>query len=116
VIVKGKIVAVDTPENLKAVVQSPSIVGASFNHPMESSTVKQLDALGQVEIKGNMIRIQAKNASETIKMLVHFAEEQGWEIVYMSTVRPSLEDAFVRLTGVEPEVMKMEKERRGGQG
>jgi ABC-2 type transport system ATP-binding protein len=113
VIVKGKMVAVDTPENLKAVVQGIPVVEASFNHPMESSIVKQLYALGQVEVKGNMIRVQAKNASETIKMLMNLAEERGLEIVYMTTVRPSLEDAFVRLTGVESEVMKMDKERRG---
>jgi ABC-2 type transport system ATP-binding protein len=113
IIVKGKIVAFDTPEHLKTVVQGAPIVEASFNRMMESSIVKQLDAFGQVEVKGNMIRVQAKNASETIKILTNFAEERGLEIVYMNTVRPSLEDAFVRLTGVESEAMKMDKERRG---
>jgi ABC-2 type transport system ATP-binding protein len=113
IIVKGKIVAFDTPEHLKTVVQGAPIVEASFNRMMESSIVKQLDAFGQVEVKGNMIRVQAKNASETIKVLTNFAEERSLEIVYMNTVRPSLEDAFVRLTGVESEAMKMDKERRG---
>jgi len=36
--------------------------------------------------------------------------------VYMNTVRPSLEDAFVKLTGVESEIMMMEKDRGGKRG
>ena len=113
-IVNGKIVTVDTPENLKTVAQSTPVVEASFNHSLEASSVKQLDVLGRVEVKDNTIRIQAKTASETIKKLTHFAEEQGLKIEALNTVKPSLEDAFVHLTGVESEVMKMEKERRGG--
>ena len=39
--------------------------------------------------------------------------DHGLEVVYMNTVKPNLEEAFVKLTGVESEVMLMEKERRG---
>jgi ABC-2 type transport system ATP-binding protein len=73
VIVKGKIVTVDASENLKSGLQSTPIVEASFNHPVEALTRKQLDVLGQVEVKDNMIRIQARNAFETIKMLTTLA-------------------------------------------
>ena len=114
VIVKGQIVTVDTPDNLKTVVQSTPIIEVSFNQSVEASTVKQFDIVGQVAVKNNTVRIQSKKVFETIKTLTHFAEEHGLEIEALNTVKPSLEEAFVHLTGVESEVMRMEKERRGG--
>lgn len=115
VIVKGKIVKVDTPENLKKVIQSIVILEASFNTLIESLNVEELEALGQVKARGNTLHIQTGNVYETIRRLTALAEEHGLEIVHMNTVRPSLEDAFVKLTGVESEVMMMEKEG-GGRG
>ncbi len=116
VIVKGKIVIIDTPKNLKEVVKKNPIVEVSFNSPIESLNVENLETLGQVAVQGNRIRIQAVNVSETISVLTGFAEKSSLEIVYMNTVRASLEDAFVKLTGVESEIMMMEKDRGGKRG
>lgn len=116
VIVKGKIVIIDTPENLKEGVKKAPIVKASFNSPIESLNVENLETLGQVAVQGNKIRIQTVNVTETIRVLTGFAEKSSLEIVYMNTARPSLEDAFVKLTGVESEIMMMEKDRGGERG
>jgi len=116
VIVKGKIVIIDTPEKLKVGVKKAPIVEVSFNSPIESLNVEPLKTLGQVAVQGNWIRIQAINVTETISVLTGFAEKSSLEIVYMNTVMPSLEDAFVKLTGVESEIMMMEKDRGGKRG
>jgi len=114
IIVKGRIIAVDTPENLKAVVQGTSIIEASFTSKVESIAVEELEAYGKVEVKDNTLWIQVTDVSKSLKALTRFADDHGLEVAYMNTVKPSLEDAFVKLTGVESEIMLMEKERRGG--
>jgi len=48
--------------------------------------------------------------------LVRFFEEQGGEVLEARRVRPSLEEVFVELTGIEIELMKKEKEKGGGAG
>ncbi len=48
--------------------------------------------------------------------IVRFLEERGIEVEEARKVRPSLEDVFVRITGLEAESMKKEKEKGGGNG
>jgi len=113
IIVKGKIVIVDTPENLKAVVKSIPVVEASFDSQIESLNVGELEELGKIKVQGNRMQIQTENVFETIKILTVFAEKHCLEIVYLNTINPNLEDAFVKLTGVKSEVMMMEKDQGG---
>jgi ABC-2 type transport system ATP-binding protein len=44
---------------------------------------------------------------------VRFLEEQGVEVAEARIVQPTLEEVFVRLTGVEAAVMQKEKEKPG---
>jgi ABC-2 type transport system ATP-binding protein len=48
--------------------------------------------------------------------LVHFLEERGVQVTEARRQVPSLEDVFVRITGIEAELMKKEKEKAGGGG
>ena len=47
--------------------------------------------------------------------LTILSKEHKLKIEYVNMTRPSLEDAFVKLTGVASDVMKAEKEGRGRQ-
>jgi ABC-2 type transport system ATP-binding protein len=114
IIVKGRIIAIDTPENLKAVVQGTSVIEVTFTSPVQPINLEELKTYGQVEVKDNTLWIQVTDIPKSFKALTSFADDHGLEVVNMNTVNPSLEDAFVHLTGVESEVMLMEKERRGG--
>ena len=116
IIVKGKIVTLDTPQNLKLKFQSAPTIEVSFSSPIKSSSLGGLKAIEQVKVTDNRIRGQTKNVSETIKELTSFAEEHDLEILHVNTITPNLEDAFVRLTGLESETMLVEKEQRGGRG
>jgi ABC-2 type transport system ATP-binding protein len=48
--------------------------------------------------------------------LVRFLEERGIEVSEARRMRPSLEDIFVRITGIEADAMRREKEKKGGGG
>ncbi|MGM0424244.1 MAG: ABC transporter ATP-binding protein [Thermodesulfobacteriota bacterium] len=43
--------------------------------------------------------------------IVHFLEEQGLEVSEARKIRPSLEDVFVRITGIESEAMQRESQK-----
>jgi ABC-2 type transport system ATP-binding protein len=45
---------------------------------------------------------------------VRFLEDQGIDVMEARRIRPSLEEVFVRVTGVEVDAMKKEKEKEGG--
>jgi hypothetical protein len=56
------------------------------------------------------------NPEEVIKLLKAFSESQGRGIVAMSTMKPTLEDIFIKYTGLDPlsaERMEQLRPRRG---
>jgi ABC-2 type transport system ATP-binding protein len=60
-----------------------------------------------------MIRVEA-NDPIRVGPLVRFLEDRGGEVTEARRMRPSLEDVFVRITGIEAEAMRKEKEKKGG--
>jgi len=110
VIVKGKIVAVDTPENMKSAVQGTPVLEVTFDSPIPLMEVKGLD-LGATVVEGNKMRVLTEDPSSTLEAVIKLARRHGLRIELVNTLRPSLEDAFVKLTGVSPELMRVEKER-----
>jgi len=98
VIVKGRIVALDTVDGLKAGSQDKTIVEVTL-----------ADSDGRQERK----RLECNDGVEsTIQRAL--AEANGQRVLAVNTLRPSLEDVFVQLTGLSSEVMLVEKGGKGG--
>ena len=66
-------------------------------------------------LTGGLIRVEA---GEPIRVgpLVRFLEDQGAEVNEARRMQPSLEEVFVKITGIEADVMRKEKEKKGGGG
>lgn len=121
IINQGRIVTVDTPEALKGLVPRKEIIEASFNHVVDgiSRRLQQLDHVDEVILFGERARLYVQDPSEALPRLVDLARESGLKIVALNTTRPSLEDAFVALTGLDPEAMAAEEgipDRRDREG
>jgi ABC-2 type transport system ATP-binding protein len=114
VIVKGRIVTVETPEKIKSTVEALPVVKARFSDEPGSKFLGHLTEIGSVDSDEREISIEVENVDGALKDLIRISLENGMHIEEVNTVRPSLEDAFVKLTGVSPETMKYEKETRGG--
>src|SRR4030066_1709364 len=69
-----------------------------------------LSCVNEVSMLGDKCRLQVDEASEAVPALVDFARKNSLKIVSINTLKPSLEDAFVKFTGFSPEIMKTEKE------
>ena len=97
VIVRGRIVALDTVEALKAGAEQKTIV-----------EVVLADSKGDLEKK----RIESDDVEATVRHAL--ADAGGRRVLAVNTLRPSLEDVFVRLTGLSAETMLAEKGMKGG--
>jgi ABC-2 type transport system ATP-binding protein len=99
ILVKGRIVALDTVEGLK----SAAMGGQSI--------VIEL-TLANAENQTETHRFEAADAESAIRTAL--AKASGQRILSINTLRPTLEDVFVRLTGLSAEIMLAEKGAKGG--
>ena len=115
-IVKGQIVKTDTVANLLQPVQERKAMLISVSNSTSDLCNKMTTAFPHFEfeaISAEQIRVESV---ETISIgsLVRFIEEQGTQVTEARRIRPSLEDVFVRVTGVELDIMRKEKEKDRG--
>ncbi|MEA3375698.1 MAG: ABC transporter ATP-binding protein [Chloroflexota bacterium] len=93
-LVDGRIVAADTVAGLKSrVADGETIV-----------EIRYRDAMGS-----DRVRLREADGASGVRAALDRAEVEGREVVSIDTVQPSLEDAFIELTGLSAEVMLAEK-------
>jgi ABC-2 type transport system ATP-binding protein len=97
IIVKGHLVALDTVASLKSTAQSKTVV-----------EIMLADANDQVETK----RIAGESVAAATRAAL--AQTDGRRVLAINTLRPTLEDVFVKLTGLSADVMLAEKGGKGG--
>jgi ABC-2 type transport system ATP-binding protein len=116
VIVKGKIRVIDTPESIKAQVKETEILEIGLDRITEDLKNKLLFMKGieKIFIAENRIRFHTKKLDQITPPVIKVLEEQGAKIQSINTLSPSLEDAFVRITGLDSELMKIDKPMKMG--
>jgi len=101
IIKSGKLIALDSPENLKAANREEKIVEVSFGKyitGIEKELVK-LSAVNRTKKRGDKIQLYTNDPSKVIQEISKFAEGKNLKIVSINTLTPTLEDALVELTG-----------------
>jgi ABC-2 type transport system ATP-binding protein len=103
IINKGKIAAIDSPERLKGTIQSVQSVEVAFslNTPDMFDSLKRLANVSEVRKEGDKFRLFTEDPASVLAQLADFASSRGNRIVSLNTFGPSLEDVFIRLTGLE---------------
>jgi ABC-2 type transport system ATP-binding protein len=101
IINKGKIVAIDAPEKLRMATSGRYSVEISFNESVNTESLAQLPGVKEFEKVGDKYRLYTDNPSELVITLVNYSSAAGLKIVTLNMLAPSLEDAFVALTGME---------------
>ncbi len=98
----GKLVALDTPEALKASVPGSNVIEVQFDNP-PGDWEQRLRALPEVtsvqhEAAG-MYRVLTANGSRTTTMLVEMAVDAGVPVRTLTVQNTTLDDVFVHYTG-----------------
>jgi len=115
-IVSGRIVRIDTVEHLLQPLQEKHVVQITCANTLNDIQGKLSESFPELECKTmgqGLIRVES-NEPVRVGPLVRFLEDHGAEVSEARRMRPSLEDIFVRVTGIEADAMGKEKEKAGG--
>jgi ABC-2 type transport system ATP-binding protein len=119
IIVKGKIRITDTPGALKEKVKETEVLEIRPN-PVSQALPGKLQALPGVEkatLIEDKLRLYGKTLHGSVCQILNQLNAEGIGILSIQTLTPTLEDAFVKLTGVDAEVMRVDKPvKMGGPG
>lgn len=114
-IVSGRIVQTETVERLLQPLQEKHVVQiicANTKNDIQHRLSESFPDMKFIFSEQNVIRVEAENPI-LAGAIVRFIEEQGVEVSEARRIRPSLEDVFVQITGIEAGIMKQEKEKAG---
>ena len=105
IINKGKLVVIDTPEKLKQKIEKLNFIEVSFMGGEKNlkTDLEELSAVTNVISQGDKYLLNTEDPSIVLQNVWQYASDNKLTIVSINTLGPSLEDVFVRLTGVEQE-------------
>jgi ABC-2 type transport system ATP-binding protein len=103
IINKGRIAAIDSPEKLKGTIQSVQSVEVAFDRasPDLMEAMNRIARVSEVRKEGDKFRLFTEEPSAVIAQLTAYTNANGIHIVSLNTYGPSLEDVFIKLTGLE---------------
>jgi len=115
-IVHGRIVRIDRVSDLLQPLQQKhvAVIDLSDEIEVDLSTLATTFSGARFEApRPGRIRLES-NVRLAVGPIVRFLEEAGVEVAEARRVRPSLEEVFVKITGIEADAMRREKQKVGG--
>ncbi len=115
-IVSGQIIRIDSVENLVQPVKSRHIVQIACTDSVEGirglieSSFPDLDFVFRGD---GTVRVESDQPIG-VGPIIRLLEDNDTEVIEARRIRPSLEEVFVRATGLEADAMQKEKEKKGG--
>jgi ABC-2 type transport system ATP-binding protein len=92
------VVVIDSPERLRATFEKVQSVEVSFDRRMTCDAFPTITCVSKVEEAGDKIRLYTADPDETVSQIMRMRDEMGLKIISITTIGPSLEDVFVKLT------------------
>jgi len=99
----GRIAAIDSPERLKKTIQSVQSVEVGFDRltPELRNGHCPFPSVNAMRKEGDKVRFFTDDPSAVIPAVVAYAERENLKVLSLTTYGPSLEDVFIRLTGLD---------------
>jgi ABC-2 type transport system ATP-binding protein len=118
IIVKGRLITVDTPAGLRARVQEGSILEVVIPEPAQAllAALRGSPAVEDLSQAGDALRLAVSSVDAALREVTAITQRFEAPIAAIHTVTPSLEDAFVRLTHLDLEAMQGGAGHGGGGG
>jgi len=102
VIDHGRIIALDTPQNLVSQLgRGEKVLFTLDGQGAEETDLRGLPAVSRVEQAGNSFALYTGDASATLQALLGYANAQGLRLGNIRTEFSNLDDVFLALTGRE---------------
>ncbi len=102
IIDKGRIAAIDTPDQLRDAMRSSQYVQVVFEDgSAPEGDLESLPGVERVSTGRDGFRLYSEHPGRTAAETVRFSESRGLTISEIATCKPTLEDVFLHLTGAE---------------
>ena len=103
IINRGHIAAIDSPERLKNTIQSVQSIEVAFNTVSLVSVedLAQISHVSEVRKQGDKFRLITEDPPGVIDGVMEYARDHNVRVISVNTLGPSLEDVFIRLTGLD---------------
>ncbi|HTY47759.1 MAG TPA: ATP-binding cassette domain-containing protein [Methanomassiliicoccales archaeon] len=98
IINKGQVVVIDSPERLRSTFEGVQSVEVCFDQKVDCSLFATDKCVTRAEEAGDKLRIYTSDPDEAVRRIMQLRDEKGLKIVSMTTLGPTLEDVFVKLT------------------
>jgi ABC-2 type transport system ATP-binding protein len=95
----GRIIVDDTVENVKNGVERFKILEIVFDRKIDFSGLAAFSVNGRVDEAGERVRLTVGDVGEALNNVIEFANSKSLKIISLNTLTPSLEEAFIKLTG-----------------
>ncbi|HNY33734.1 MAG TPA: ATP-binding cassette domain-containing protein [Methanothrix soehngenii] len=112
ILVNGKIVRIGTPEELKHLTEEKSVIEITFAGDIRTrigELTSRIPGTEVIALEDDKVRIYGGDPPRIFEGVSQFAKDTGIELELVNSIRPSLEDAFMRITGLSPIVMAIDK-------
>ena len=98
---RGRLISLDTPENLKTAMPGGDLIEIGFDEPTEeiASLIRAHPSVVSLETKGQKLMISAHDGSRLMPELLVDFNRLSIPVRSISIRSPSLEDVFIYLTG-----------------
>ncbi|HUK93187.1 MAG TPA: ATP-binding cassette domain-containing protein [Methanomicrobiales archaeon] len=98
---KGKLIALDTPENHKRALPAGDLIDIGFGHPDERvlTAIRESGLVTSIEEKEKSFHISARNGNSVLPAIIAIFEKYSVPMTSISIHSPSIEDVFIYLTG-----------------
>ncbi len=110
IIDKGKIVAVDTPENLRSQVQGADLISLEIEGPAAeiASKLERISGVAAVKTVDQndgraKFQVESETKQDIRRELAKAVVQNGWGLLELRASRMTLEDVFIKLTTAETE-------------
>jgi len=118
IIDRGHLIALDAPEQIKNSVETMHALEIKMLNEEDQQRwipiVKKAKGVDNVFVTEGKIRVLSKDLSQIIPTVVNLVDKNGGKIESISVAQPTLEDAFINLTGksIREEPLSKEDEVR----
>jgi len=114
IIDRGRLIALNTPEQIKNSTQGMRALEIKILNGVDQQRwipiIKEAEGVDNVFLTEGKIRILSKDLSQMIPTVVNLVDKHGGKIENISVAQPTLEDAFINLTGKSIREEPMSKE------
>jgi len=117
-IVQGRIVRVDRVADLLQPLQERHVALIDLSDPISVDTDRLAAGFPEARFEApqpGTVRVET-TVPFAVGPIVRFLEEAGVEVAEARRVRPSLEEVFVQITGIEADALRREKPKAGARG